>query len=423
MKLSVQELSPVKRALQIEVPREVVAEEFKSAYTDLNQRVRIPGFRPGKAPLPLLEKRYSATVEEDVARKLVSEYYRKALEESNLLPVDRPAIERLELRKDAPLTFTAVIEVKPAIALSAYAGLTVRRRRREVTDEDLQKTLEALQEQQAELAACPEDHAVVRNDFVVMDYEATVDGKPLPGGPRTGVTVEIGSGALIPGFEDQLVGLRRGETVGVSVTFPSDYRETALAGWPAEFQVTIREIKQKGLPPIDDELAKDLGPYENLEALKEKLRTDLKRRLDQEADRAAEQELLRQLKEQNQFDLPASMVEREREELRIRLEPKAAGLGPEEKKRLEDQLTALASERVQGQLILEAVAEREGLAVTEPELAQAVEQMGREMRLSVEDVKRLILRQDGSFDLLKHRLILEKASRLLLEKAVIQDEK
>lgn len=424
--MAVEEISPVKRSLKIEVPEEVVAREISAAYSDLNQRVRIPGFRPGKAPLSLLEKRYGPSVEEDVIRRLIPDYYQRAIRETGLRPVELPAIEKVELKKNAPFSFTAMVEITPAIQLGTVAGLKASRPKMEVTNIELDKALEALQEQQAQLAACPDGHRIAEKDFVLMDFEGTVDGRPLPGGPRQNELLQIGSKATLPGFEEQLIHHQRGDRVKVQATFPKDYPRAELAGRPVEFNVTIREVKQKILPALDDEFAKDAGNFASLDQLKTQLRKDLTARMKREEERMVKAALLKQLTETHRFEVPASLVEREVQEALGRLQqhlPKGVTLDEAkiDPQAFREEVGPAAREKVKGRLILQAIANQERLTVTGGEVDSALRQTAQELKVSPEDVRRLILSQEGTLDVFKDRLREEKALDWVASKAVIEE--
>jgi trigger factor len=425
VKVAVEEISSVKKSLKIEVPEEVVTKELESAYTDLNQRVRIPGFRPGKAPRSLLEQRFRSSVEEDVIRKLVPDYYKRAIQETGLRPVELPAIEKVELKKNAPLLFTAMVEITPPIPLGTYIGLKAQRPKMEVTNIEVDKALEALQEQQAQLVACPEDHRITDKDFAVVDFQGSMDGRPLEGGSRQNHLVQIGSNTMIPGFEEQLINQKRGDRVKVRTTFPKDYPKADLAGRAVEFDVTIREVKHKALPALDNEFAKDVGKFESLDQLREKLRDDLTARARLEQDRAVRTALLKQLSGAHPFEVPSSLVEQEVQESLARLQqrlPKGVTL---EQAKIDPQavrkeIEPSAREKVKGRLILMAIAEREQMTVTKEEIDAALLRTAQELKLSSEDVRRLIVSQDGSLDVFKARLLEDKAMDWVVSKAVIE---
>jgi len=424
LKVDIEEISPVKKSLKIEVPEEIVTRELAAAYTDLNQRVRIPGFRPGKAPRSLLEQRYAASVEEDVIRRLVPDYYQKAIQEIGLRPVELPAIEKIEMKKNAPLSFTAMVEVSPPIRLGTITGLNVERPKMEVTDVEVEKALGAIQEQHARLEACAEGHRIAEKDFVVIDFKGTMDGKPLEGGSRENHLVQIGSKALIPGFEEELINHLRGDRVPVRTAFPKDYHKAELSGRPVEFDVTIREVKEKVLPALDDDFAKDVGPFESLEQLRTKLREDLVARVNHEQEQAVRSALIKQLNDAHPFEVPASLVEQEIRAALSRLEqrlPKGVTL---EQAKIDPQavrkeIEPSARDKVKGRLILAAIAEQEKLTVSKEEIDAALARTASELKLTPEDVRRLIVSQEGSLDVFAERLLEDKAMDWVISKAVI----
>lgn len=425
MKVAVEEISPVKKSLKIEVPEEIVTKELSAAYSDLNQRVRIPGFRQGKAPRSLLEQRYAASVEEDVIRRLVPDYYQRAIRETGLHPVEYPAIEKVELKKNAPLSFTAMVEVSPPILLGTVTGLKAERPKMEVTNFEVDRALEALQEQHARLEACPEDHRIADKDFVSIDFQGSMDGRPLEGGPRQNQLVQVGSNALIPGFEEQLIPHLRGDHVKIQTSFPKDYPKAELAGRPVEFEVTIREVKRKVLPSLDDEFAKDVGAFESLDQLKTKLREDLTARVKTEQDHAVRTALLKQLTGAHSFEVPASLVEHELQEALARLEQRLPKGVTFEQAKIDPQavrkeIEPAAREKVKGRLILTAIADREKLTVTKEEIDAALSRTAKELKLGVEDVRRLIISQEGSLEVFKARLLEDKAMDWVVSNAVIE---
>lgn len=425
MKIAIEEISPVKKLIKIEVPEDVVAQEFSQAYLDLNRRVQVPGFRPGKAPLSLLEKRYAQTVEGDVIRRLVPDYYQRAIKEAQFSPVELPAIERIELKRNASLTFTATIEIKPSIKLGNYLGLRIPRQRLSLAEADVDRVLQALREKQAILTTCPDDRVIEEKDFVLLDFQGFIGGEPFEGGSGQGVVVQIGSRTFLSGFEEQLIGHRSGEQVKIQVTFPSDYRNTDLAGKEATFQVILREIKKQVLPDLDDEFAKDVGDYPSLEQLKAKIREDLSAQLKKEEDHAHRTTLVKQLIELHPFEVPPSLVEREIQESLAKLQarlPRGMTLAQArvDTQAVRAELEPAAAEKVKGRLILEAIADREGITVEKTELEESLARMGQEMKLPPEDIKRLILSREGSLEGFRARLREDKALDLVYRQTVFE---
>jgi trigger factor len=423
MKFAVEEISPVKKSITVEIPEEVVAKELQTAYSDLNRRVRVPGFRPGKVPLSILEKRYSQSVHDDVIRRLVPDYCQRAIQEAHLSPVELPSIQDIQMKEKAPLTFKATVEIKPAFELGNYMGLKIPVPHTPLQESDVDRALEALRQQHAVLEALPPDHAAQEKDFVMIDFEGAVEGKPFEGGSGKGVMVQIGANGLIPGFEEQLINHKAGDRVEVHVDFPKDYTRKDLAGLPAVFQVTVREIKKQVVPDLDDEFAKDQGDFASLDQLREKVRENLTERLKKEDEHARRQALMKRLVETHPFDLPASMVDREvramLSQVQARL-PKGTTL---EQARIDadvvkKEIEPAARDKVKGWLILEAIADREAVEVTKEEVEDSLARMGEEMNIPVDDLKRLILSREGSLDGLARRLREDKAQDLVYAKTV-----
>ena len=410
MKVSVETLSPVKRTLSVEVGAETVKREFASAYADLSRRVKVPGFRPGRVPLALLESRYSKEIEDDVVRRLIPRAYEEAIKEAGLTPVQLPTIEHVSVKRDSALSFVASVEVRPLIELKSYVGLSLTRRVVKVSDEDVSQAVEALRERHSQLEGLPDDRAVVQGDYVVMDFEGRIGGHPLPDASAKAYLVHVGSGAIMPELDAALVGRRKGDRFDTNVTFPSDHPTQQLAGRAVVFQIDVVDVKRKVLPELDDEFAKDLGVgIDSLAHLRAKLRDELERR-QREAQRSEERHsVLKLLLEQHEVALPPSLVQREAELMRDRIrrhlksEPQASDL-----QALDQQATQAAEERVKGDLVLEAIADREHLEVDQIEIEREVERLARETQSPLHEVRKLVAGESGTFAGLRATLLREK---------------
>jgi trigger factor len=424
MKVTVEEVNPVKRTLRIEVPVDVVSQAMDEAYADLKRRVKIPGFRPGKVPLNLLEQRFSQDIEADVIRQLVPDYYQRAVKQVGLAPVEPPTIENVELKKNNPLSFAATVEIKPSIQVQDYLGLSVESKKHSVGNDEVEKALEHLRDQAAQLTAYEDDHLIADQDFVLMDFVGYRDGKPLEGGKAEGHLTQIGSKTLIPGFEDQLVGHRKGDQVRVEVTFPADYPQKGLAGQPAVFQVAIREIKKKALPALDDAFAQDIGAFKTMDELKAKIKEEIEDRLRREQEQTQKQELIKQLVSRHDFEVPVSLIQRELEILMARAEQRRRQTGqggPEDIEKARREFESLARDRVKGSTLLEAIGRQEGIQVQDDEVEQALDRMSKEMRMTAAQLKQLLLKREGSLEPFKASLLEEKVLDFLLSKAVKKD--
>jgi trigger factor len=440
MKLEVTELGPVKRAFKIEVPSEEVNRHFSQAYAELSRQVHIPGFRPGKAPRALLEQRYAKAVEEDLVRRLIPDYYGKAVREAGVVPVqvEVPPLERLKIKKDSAFSFTATVEIKPKIELRDYRApnpISLKKDSRTVTEEQLAQTLEALREQQAQLDAAPEGKPLAEGDFAVLDIQGYLNGAALEHAKQDGQVHRVGSKGLVLGLEvdPHLLGKKSGETVEIVQPYPVTHPDATLAGKSVGFRVTVKAVKHKRLPTLDDEFAKDCGPYNSLDELKEKLRGEMDQALQRDIEAGYKDQVIKRLQDTHHFDLPESMVERELQALvrrHFEAERRRKGKGGQdtgpadqagEVTRLRAEHAEEAKRRVKLSLILEAIADKEGLTVTQEDLETDIRRMAAELKLNIEDVQRLI--QAGgqdALDDLRSRILAEKALEYVYRQAMIQ---
>ncbi len=441
MKLEVTELGPSKRALKIEIPEDEVSRRFTKAYTDLNQHVRIPGFRPGRAPVSLLEKRYAKAVEEDVIRSLVPDYYDRAIREAGIVPVvvDIPSVDRIKIKKNAAFTFTATVEIKPKIELRDYRPpnpISLKPDSRTISDEQVLQTLEFLREQQAPLHAAPPGKRLAEGDFAVLDVEGFLDDlAPLEGSKKEGHLYKVGSKVPILGVEvdDHVVGKKEGEVAEIPQAYPENHPDARLAGKTVTFRVRVAAVKEKKLPELDDEFAKDCGPYSSLAELKEKVRSEMDRALTKDKEDKHKDHILRRLEETHHFDLPEGLIERELTSIvRTSIEQRRRKSGQtaeseeplqqqSEVKRLREQLLPGATRRVKLGLILEVIAEREGLGVGEEDITAEIERLATDLKLSAEEVRKLVLAGgEESREELKARILADKAVDFVYRHAVIQ---
>jgi len=437
MKMEMTELGPMKRALKIEVPVEEVAQRFIRAYGDLNRQVRVPGFRKGKAPVTLLEKRYSKSVEEEVVRSLVPDFYERAVREAGISPVlvEIPPLERVKIKKDAPFTFTATVEIKPTIELRDYKApnpIPLKPDKRTVTDEQIAKGMEVLREQHARLDAPPAGHKSGEGDFVILSIEGHLDGQPLEGTRKDGHLHKIGSKATVLGLEidSHVLGKVEGETVSVSQPYPASHPDTRVAGKTVLFTIMINAVKVKKLPALDDEFAKDCGAYGSLAELKDKLREEMEKALKREIEDTYKDTIVKRLMETHHFDLPEALVERELEAIikqEMQQRERRAGSGDmaafdtDELAKLRQESRDEASRRVKVGLILETVAEKEHLTVTQEDLNNEIQRLSRELKVPHADLVKMI--QSGGQDAiaeLRSRILAEKSLDFVYRNAVIQ---
>jgi trigger factor len=427
MKVTVDDVSTVKKVLRVEIPREIVQEEFSRAYSSLNRRVRLPGFRPGKVPKALLVQHYAKQVEDEILRKLITDYYHRAVEEAGLKPVELLSVDQAQLKEGEPLAFTATVEVRPPITVGSYKGLPLQPAPVMVTEVDLDEAIGRLQERFAQLEAHPADRIVEAGDFVLLDLSGTVEGQPLPNSEIKGELVEIGKGMLKAPLEEAILGRRAGDQAEARLPLGEETKPE-WRGKEALFAVTIREVKRKVLPKVDDELAKDAGAA-SLAELREKLRAELERQRRQEADATQKQALVKQLIERQQMAVPQSMVDRELDRIYRRVRPSGpggpAGQGeadapsPEQLQQFRTTYEPVAVDRVKATLMLEAIAAEEGLSVTDDEVNEEIKTLAGQMKLTPEQLRRLLARQDETMDQVRRKVLEEKTLTLLLTHAAV----
>jgi trigger factor len=436
MKMEVTELGPMKRALKIEVSVEEVAQRFVQAYKELNRQVRVPGFRPGKAPQALLEQRYAKAVEEDVVRSLVPDYYGRAVRQAGISPVvvEIPPLERVKIKRDAPFTFTATVEIKPNIELRDYKApnpISLKPDTRTVTEEQLSKGMNVLREQHARLEAPTTGHKAGEGDFVILSMEGSLDGQPLEGSRKTGHLHKVGSKASLLGLEiDQhVVGKGEGDSVEISQPYPPSHPDTRVAGKTVMFNLTVNAVKIKTLPALDDEFAKDCGAYGSLAELQDRLRTEMEKALTREIEEGYKDTIIKRLVETHHFDLPETLVEREleaiiRQSIQQRQRRGSKGdssLETADLAKLRQENREEAARRVKVGLILEAVAEKEHLTVTQEDLDNEVQRLAAELKMGQPELVKMI--QAGgqdSIEELRARILAEKSLDFVYRNAVIQ---
>jgi trigger factor len=408
--------------LTVEVSAEKVNDGLTAAFNKVVKTVNVPGFRKGKMPRQMFEKRFGVeSLYQDALDILLPEAYGNAIDEAGIEPIDRPDIDIEQMEKGKELIFKATVQVKPEVTLGEYKGLEVEEFDTTVTDEDVAKELETLQNRQAELVVKEEGTAEL-GDTVVLDFEGFVDGEAFEGGKAENHSLELGSGSFIPGFEEQLVGVATGESKDVEVSFPEEYHAAELAGKPAVFKVTVHEIKGKELPALDDEFAKDVDEeVETLDALKEKIRTRLENSKKHEAEHHLRDTLVEKAAENAQVDIPEVMVTNEvnrmLQEFEQRLQMQGMNLelyfqfSGQDENALREQMNEEAVTRVRVALTLEAIAKAENIEATDEDVNAELEKMAGMYNMTVDNIKAAL----GGVDGIKGDLQKQKAVEFLIE--------
>lgn len=420
MKSVVENLSTVTKKIDVEIAPDSVAKEMDKALADVAKKAKIPGFRPGKAPKNIVEKHYGDEVRSEVMNRLITESYLKAMQEHKLNPVELPAISNVSpLVKGSPLSFSATVEVRPNIELGAYDGIEVREQSIAVSDEETGETIDRLRDMYAALEVV-EGRPLEKNDTAIIDFEGFLGAKPIEGAKAADYMLALGSNTLIPGFEDQIVGMNKGESREIKVTFPADYNNKDVAGKEATFNVTLKELKKKILPELNEEFAKDLGA-KSLDDLRDGIKKDIEIRKKNEQASDQRETILSKLVAEHAFDVPPGMVERELHSMARSHATRMAKQGVDVKSfdlaKFNEENRALAEKRIKGLLILDEIADKEKVDVNDQEVANAFAMMARTSGQTVDAIKKYYESQDGGVDNLKSSLIQEKTLGLLLSRS------
>ncbi len=409
--------------LTVEVDEEKLGEALNQAFKKVVKDVNLPGFRKGKVPRPIFEKRFGVeALYQDAVEILVPEAYQSAVEETGIEPVDQPEIDIEQLEKGTPFIFKATVTVKPEVKLGDYKGLEVPEKDFSVTEEDVEAELKRMQERQGQLNPV-EEGTVEEKDRVTLDFEGFVDGESFEGGKAEGYTLEVGSGQFIPGFEEQLIGLKPEEEKEVQVTFPEEYHAEELAGKEAVFHVKVHEIKRLELPQLDDEFAQDVSELDTLDELKKDIENKLREQKSKEEENYKRNSLVEKASELAEIDLPDVMVEHEIDHMLQHFEQQLQMQGinldqyvqftGQERSELREQFKEDAEKKVRANLVLEAIAAQENVEVSEEETEAEVKKLAEEMGRDTEEIRKLLEAQ-GAFVQIRDEVKIRKTIDLLV---------
>ncbi|EGQ3284714.1 TPA: trigger factor [Staphylococcus pseudintermedius] len=410
--------------LQVSVPAEEVDKALDQAFKKVVKQLNVPGFRKGKVPRQIFEQRFGVeALYQDAVDILLPKAYSEAVQETGINPVDQPEIEVTQIEKDQPFTFDATVIVEPEVQLGDYKGLEIEKQNTEVTEDEFNKAVEQRLDAMTDMVV-KEDGQVEEGDTVNLDFDGYVDGEQFEGGQAEGYDLEIGSGMFIPGFEEQLVGLKVGEEKEVEVTFPEEYHAEELAGKPAVFKTKINEIKAKEVPELDDELASELDSNaNNVEEFKANLRQQLEEQKKTDAENAQKEEAITLATDNATIDIPEAMVRTEQDrmmsEFAQRIQQQGLDLNTyfqisgQSEDDLREQMKEDAELRVKTNLTLAAIADAENIEVTDEDVDKELETMSEQFNISVEDIKKTL----GNTDLVKNDVRVKKVINLLVDEA------
>ena len=425
MSLQVEKLEKNMAKLTIEVPAEEFDAAIKNTYNKNKNKFSIPGFRKGKAPLAMLEKMYGAGIfYEDAANEVIDASYPKAAEESKEEIVSTPEIKVTQIEKGKAFIYEATVALKPEVTLGEYKGVEVKKAEAVVTDEDVENELTAARKKNGRLIDV-EDGAIEDGDNTIIDFTGYIDDKTFDGGAGTDYPLVIGSHSFIEGFEDQLIGKKKGETCDVNVTFPAEYHADELAGKPAKFVVTIKEVKRNELPELNDEFASEVSDFDTLDEYKADIRKKLQEKKEQDAKVENENNVIEKVIENAQMELPQPMVDTQAREmvenyarrlqsqgLNINDYMKYTGMTPE---KLMEQMRPEAEKRIKTRLVLEKVVEVENVEVSDEKLDEQINEIAASYKLEGAKLKEMMGEREK--EQIREDLKVQAAIDLLVEQA------
>ncbi|HSE83509.1 MAG TPA: trigger factor [Thermodesulfobacteriota bacterium] len=422
MRVNFESLSNTEKKVEIFIPAEQVKGKIEEVIKELQLKARIKGFRPGKVPRKVIEGMYGDSIFEEVSSRLISESFEKALDENSVIPVSRPQVTKDKVEPDKEFHYTAVFEVIPDFEPKDYAGIELKKERQEVKEEDIERTLNELRERAVEAKPLGEEREARKGDFVVVDYEGFLDGKSVKELKQDDAQFPLGEGQLIAEFEDNIAGMKKGEEREFQVTYSEDFQMKEVAGKTVNFRVRLKDIRERVLPEIDDEFAKDVGE-EDLEGLKKKIRENLEKRFEKESKDKLNEELINMLIERNPVDVPQSMIENElarlKRELAFNLQRHGLQI-PQLNQEAEGQFMERAVHNVKASLIMGAIARKEGVKASDEEVNNKLTETAASLRLPIERVREVYEKND-MIEGLRARLIEEKVIDFLLEKSNVAE--
>lgn len=409
----------------VELPSEKLEEAIQKAYLKNKSRFSLPGFRKGHVPRKILEMNYGVEIFfEDAVNMLLPDAYEEAVEELELEPVAQPEVDVDELEKGSPVKFKFEVDVRPEVELGDYSNLEAEVNKYEVTDEDISRVIDRERDQNSRIISV-EDRAVKDGDIVNIDFVGKLDGEEFPGGDAEGYELVIGSGAFIPGFEEQIIGKEIGQEFDVDVVFPEEYHDESLAGKNVIFEVKLNSIQEKELPELDDEFVKDISEFDTLEEYKNNVKIDLEEELKKQAEVEKENKAVEALMEVMKVDIPESMIDMEADREYQNFLYRVQGMGltldqyfaiansDEEKTR--EELRPASEKKVKGELALDEFIVKENIEATDDEIDKEISELAKQYELKDVDSFKETLKESGDLDFITNTVKRRKAVEKLVE--------
>lgn len=424
MKVNLENLKDTEKKIDVYIPQPTVKEKTDEIFREFKKNAKIKGFRPGKAPDSVVRSRYKEDIEQEVTSELVSNSLPEALKEVSLQPINRPHIHTDELNPEQDFHYSAVFEVFPEFELSDYTGLELTRKEIKVEDEHIEKTLKNIRERSAQSKLVEEDRPVQKGDNVVVDFEGRLDGEVIEDLKKENVQFLVGEGQLIDEFENNLLGMKKGEERQFDVSYDENFQIKEAAGRTVNYTLRVNEIYDRILPELNDEFASEVG-FDTLDELKERIREDLKNQLEKEEQSRITEQILEQLDRKNDIEVPVSLVQQELSRLKrdYMANYQRQGMQPPRfTDEMEKQFEERAKRNVKSSIILSEIAKKEGISVSSGEIEDRLQQIADSVQMPVENVKQ-VYKENDMLSSLEGSIMEEKVLEFIKEKANFTDEK
>jgi trigger factor len=426
MKTNVEDISPVKKRLMIEIDAKEIDNRVDEAYRQFGKRARVKGFRPGKVPRKILENYFSEDILEDVTSSLIKETLPEALEETKAYPLNMPVIENDTVRRGQDYRYSAVFEVKPEFEIKNYLGIEVEREKVSITEEDVARQLDQIREARSKLLSVGDERGIKQGDVVIIDYAGFDGDKEIEGVKAENYGLRIGDKQFYQGVEEALIGSKKADQIEARVDFEDDYFHSGLAGKSVNFKVKVKDIKEVELPDLDEGFVKSLGDFEDLTELEEKIKEDLTVREQARVEKDLKEKVLGKITDSVDFQLPESLVDAEIKGSLERIKQDLLKSGSSLQKaglneaRLEEEIRPVAEKRVKGMLVLAEIAGQNGLKVEESDLAESFKEISRSMGQDPETVRRYY-EANNLMGALRESILKEKTLKYVVDNAKVTE--
>lgn len=423
--IKIEDLSPVKKKMSLEVPWPEVKGELDAVYQEIGKKAKLKGFRQGKIPRKILETYFKDQAESEASTNIVNKYYWQTLEDKGIIAISRPEIQQEGIKENTEYAFSATFETEPEVEPQNYKGIELEKEKINVTDDDVRKRIDEIRQMFATMEEVTDDRPVIQGDYVVMDFTGSLNGESFKELNAQDYFLEIGSGKFVPGFEDQLVGMKKGETKEIKVTFPADYQESRFAGQEVIFNVTVKSMREKKLPENDDSFIKNFEKYKTFEDFKADVRKSLEEKAEQISKVNLQNSITDQLIKDNNFEVPESMVERQIYYMMADIQKRMMSAGIDENSamdfsmKMHDKYKDDAEKTVKAFLLLKNIGKKEALVVEDVDLEKYIQELAVQNGRDYESMRKMYDSEEKK-DYLRVELLQKKVFDFIEQNANIK---